>query len=233
MAIVIPGVSQLQRWLSVLPVVGSRVATPDLLMNPESSGAFAESFRLLALNISVALAERPSKGVVVMSAYPRDGRSLITANLASALAERGETMVHDGDNCATMPIGRMLARNGVNGASSKEGGNSIVLLPEYLRKIVRPADRSQLWLTGASNSHSPDTERLGEIIRSASGAGIITVVDSPPASLSSAAFSLAQEAGQVVYVVRRVVQDMEVHRQAREQLRRLDVDIIGLVMNEA
>ncbi len=233
MAIVIPGVSQLQRWLSVLPVVGSRVATPDLLMNPESSGAFAESFRLLALNISVALTERPSKGVVVMSAFPKDGRSLIAANLASALAERGETMLHDGDSRATTPIGTMFTWDGVNGAAGRQGSRDIVELPEYLRELVQPVNRAQLWLTGGRSSYSGKAGRLDEILRTASGAGIVTVVDSPPASVSSAAFSLAQEAGQVVYVVRRVAQDMDIHRQIREQLRRLNVDIVGLVMNEA
>jgi len=233
MAIVIPGVSQLYRRLSVLPMLGSRVKGPDLIMDPESSGPFAESFRLLALNSNAALAEATNKGVVVMSAFPEDGRSLIAANLASALAERGGAILHDGDSRATTPVGTMFSRDGVSSAARNEGSNARGSLPEYLREIVQPANRSQLWLTSARSSHPREAERLGEIVRTASGAGMITVVDSPPATISSEAFSLAQEAGQVIYVVRRVAQDMDVHRQVREQLRRLNADIIGLVMNEA
>ncbi len=224
MAVVIPGVNQVYRRLSALSLFGSRVKGPHLLISRESSTPFAESFRLLALNVGSALAQEPCKGVVVMSAYPGDGRSLIAANLAIALAERQPTILGDADSRATTPVGSMF---------KLEGGGRSDGLPDALRQVVQAADRPRLWLTATHQSHVDGANGLQEIIRAASSAAIFTVLDSPPATVSSEAFFLAREVGHVVYVVRRVAQDMEVHRQVREQLRRLDARIIGLVVNEA
>lgn len=224
MAVLIPGVNQVYRRLRVLPLVGSRVKRPHLLITRESSTPFAESFRLLALNVGSTLAREPHKAVVVMSAHPGDGRSLIAANLAIALAERNPTVLGDADSQATTPVGSMFK---VDGGGRSDG------LPEALRQVVKAADRPGLWLTSTHQSHVGDRDGLQEIIGAASTAEIFTVLDSPPATVSSEAFFLAREVGQVVYVVRRVAQDMEVHRHVREQLRRLDAQIIGLVVNEA
>lgn len=230
MAIVIPGASRLHRRLRALPMLGSRLETRQLLMNAASSNPFAESFRLLALNVNAALADKAVKGVVVVSANPQDGRSVVAANLAIALAERQGTILHDGHSRAEMPIGAMFQHHNPSTGARDVGPSGV--LPAALAEIAQPAGGSRLWLTGARNSLPTDPTRLGEILRTASNAGLVTVVDSPPAKLSSEAFALAQEVGQVVYVVRRVAQDMDVHRQIKEQLQRLNAQIVGLVVNE-
>jgi len=232
MAIVIPGAIQLYRRLRFLPLLGSRLQEEEQLMNTMSTSPFAESFRLLALNINAALKDKPAKGVVVMSAYSGDGRSFVAANLAVAMAERQPTILHDGHSRADSPVADLFRTHSL---TSGNGGPSAKAnqLPSTLGDIARPTHGSQLWLTGSRNPQPSDTDRLGEIIRTASDAGITTVVDTPPASISSEAFALAQEVGQVVYVVRRRPQDMDIHKRIRDQLERLDTDIIGLVTNEA
>ena len=231
MAIVIPGANRLQRTLRALPLLGSRLEATDLVMNAGSTDPLAESFRLLALNVNVALADRASKGVVVVSANPGEGRSLVAANLAMALAERQGTILHDGHARAAMPVSAMFKPVVVSNGAQKNGGSPSAALPAALADIARPAG-SRLWLTNARSPQPLESARLGEVVRTASAAGIVTVVDSPPARLSSEAFALAQEVGQVVYVVRRVAQDMEVHRQIKEQLLRLNADVVALVVNE-
>ncbi len=208
----------------MLPLLKSRVKGPHLLISRESSTPFAESFRLLALNVGSRLAGEPSKAVVVMSAYPADGRSLIAANLAIALAEHHPTVLGDADSRATTPLASMFNPNGAGRGDD---------LPDELRQVVQAVDRPRLWLTEMHQSQLDGANGLQEIIGAASGASIFTVIDSPPATISSEAFFLAREVRHVVYVVRRVSQDMEVHRHVQEQLRRLGARIIGLVVNEA
>ncbi|HSP55433.1 MAG TPA: hypothetical protein VLS25_07575 [Dehalococcoidia bacterium] len=232
MAIVIPGASQLYRRLRFLPLVGSRAREEEQLMDATSTSPFAESFRLLALNINAVLADQPIKGVVVMSAYAEDGRSFIASNLSVALSERQPTILHDGHSRAREPVGALFKRNFLPPGDAN-GGQDSARLPSPLGEIARPAGGPQLWLTSARNTHPSETSHLGEIVRTASGAGITTVVDTPPASTSSEAFALAQEVGKVLYVVRRRPQDMEIHQRIRDQLQRLNATIIGLVTNEA
>ena len=76
-------------------------------------------------------------------------------------------------------------------------------------------------------------EYIQKMIETASRAGLFVIVASPPARLSSEAFALASNVGQVLYVVRRRVQDMEVHGEIKEHLDRLNARILGIVLNEA
>lgn len=232
MAIVIPGANQLYRRLRFLPMVRSRLLDEEQLMDSTSTSPFAESFRLLALNINASLKNKPTKGVAIVSAYPGDGRSFVAANLAVAMAERQPTILHDGHARAESPLGALFKpRNLVsgNGASSA----TFDQLPATLSQIARPTQGPQLWLTDSRPTHASDAHGVSDIVRTATDAGFVTVIDTPPASISSEAFALAQEVGQVVYVIRRRPQDMEIHERIRGQLDRLDTEIIGLVTNEA
>jgi hypothetical protein len=224
----IAGANQIYKRLRFLPLIGSRAIEQERIMNATSTSPFAESFRLLALNVNVALKDKPVRGVVVMSAFPDDGRSFVAANLAVAMSERQPTILHDGHSRAESPVGSLFNPH-LLPSGNNEGPRG---LPSPLDDLPRSSYGPQLWITGSRYPHPSDTDRLGEIVRTASGAGITTVVDTPPASLSSEAFALAQEVGKVLYVVRRRSQSLEIHRQIREQLERLDAQMIGIVTNE-
>jgi Mrp family chromosome partitioning ATPase len=222
MEVAIPGVSKFYRRLR-LPLSRSRSKTPDLLMSNQSATPFDESFRLLALNVGSTLAEASHKGVVVMSAFPGDGRSLVTANLAIALAEHDRAIAVDAHSGGDRALRELFTPHDDAPRSD---------LPRGLQGVVEGTNRSRVWLAEAHESHASGVYAIQEIIQTASNAGIFTVVDSPPSTTSSDAFLLAQRVGHVVYVVRHVAQDMEVHRQVRAHLSHLDAKIIGLVLNE-
>jgi hypothetical protein len=76
------------------------------------------------------------------------------------------------------------------------------------------------------------SEDIGASTRRLSGSGVYSVVDTPPALSSSEAFALAQQVGRVLYVIRNRGQDMEAHRRVRDHLARLNVEILGLVLND-
>src|SRR3989442_12766102 len=52
-----------------------------------TSRAFTEGFRLLALNVQRLLEGERRRSILVLSAGPKEGRSLAAANLAKSLAE--------------------------------------------------------------------------------------------------------------------------------------------------
>src|SRR5439155_19829140 len=60
---------------------------PPAPETPVGGRPMVETFRLLALNISRMIATSNRRAIAVMSAWPNDGRSLVSASLARALSE--------------------------------------------------------------------------------------------------------------------------------------------------
>ncbi len=58
-----------------------------------STSHFAEAFRNLATKIQLINHQQPNQVLLIMSAEPREGKSLIVSNLAYALAEAGKKVV--------------------------------------------------------------------------------------------------------------------------------------------
>ena len=224
MAIAIPGAGLVYRTLRVLPWVGRQTRARELTIGSQMATPMAESFRLLALNMRAMLRGAPHRGVVVMSASPRDGRSLVAANLAIALAEESKVLLIDGDRRGGLPLAELVPPS---------GGGLAAELPEILRGRAAATGQPRVWLMELRSLAVDSGEYIQKMIEAASRAGLFVIVDSPPAQLSSEAFALASNVGQVLYVVRRRVQDMEVHGEIKEHLDRLNARILGIVLNEA
>ena len=194
---------------------------PRLATVPPNS-PYGEAFRLLSLNVRVLLGERSNKGVVVLSTHRRDGRSSVAANLALALAQDSGVLLVDGYGPEGGVLPDVFERKTTQARSR----------PEAIPAQATPTDSARLWILNGAAPALRSLGSLSEAVQRASEAGIITIVDSPPAATSSAAFSLAREVGQVIYVLNHKKQDIGVYRGIRDQLRRLHVDILGLVVNE-
>ena len=225
MKMAMPRPSQIYKGLKLLSPL-SRSTEPDRarLMSMQPTSAFSESFRLLALNMRVALADRPTRGVVVMSAYPEDGRSTVSANLAIALAEESNVLLVASDTAETSELQRLLVAKRPDAATTR---------PSSIPPTTHLTEHGGIWLlNGSTPAITATSNALRSIVMEASQDEVFTVVDSPPALTSSKAFLLAREVGQVIYVIRNRGQDMGIHRGIREQLQRFGVDILGLVTNE-
>lgn len=218
MKVAVPGAGRINQALRALPGVRPR---SDRSAAKSHKRAPSETFRLLALNTRILLPVDSRPAVAVMSAFPRDGRSFVAANLALALAEEGPVMLVE-QIAEKMTLSDRLA-------ARRNGSDSTV--PGALRNRLLSTDHPGVFLHATPRVRSSGS--LAMTVKDAAEAGFFTVVDSPPALTSSSAFLLAREVGQVIYVVTRKVQDVDVHRQVREQLDRLGVEILGLVVNEA
>lgn len=221
MSVVIPSVSQVSRRLRLLSPFRSQAA-PELLMSRQALTPFAESFRLLAMNVQAMLAASARKGVVVTSLYPGDGRSLIAANLAIALAAHSPVLLVEED-VATRPDGRRARMLPAEGRPPANGA------PEWMRGANAATNHSNLYVMSRAGINGTG---LRAAVARASDAGMYMIIDSPPMLASSEPFLLAQEAGNALYVVRSKSGDIQAHRRVRDQLDRLHVNLLGLVMND-
>jgi Mrp family chromosome partitioning ATPase len=180
----------------------------------------AESFHLLAANVETLLAESERRALVVVSPSPGDGRSLVAANLAIALAEEHRVLLIDEER-------RTLSGLFLSGETMRRDG-----IPPSLRRSVLETNQAGIYIKPGTEGETHVQYNLVKTIDVAEADGMYTIIDSPPASQSSEAFWLAQRAGSVLYVVRKDAVPMDVHREIRKHLERLNAKIIGLVLNE-
>lgn len=73
------------------PKGGSGRTQLEMLRDPHGVGA--EPFRLLRTNLSFASLDRPLRSILVTSAAPAEGKSMLMANLALTYARAGESVV--------------------------------------------------------------------------------------------------------------------------------------------
>ena len=193
---------------------------------PVGDQPLVETFRLLALQVRSALVDMRQRSILVMSARPGDGRSMVASHLAHALAPLGgPVLIIDAD-----VVGAGLPRNGSAPSWPDESsfhaavqqGNGHAYLPLVSHYRVDTIQRPQLDIVNEVHRVLEEAERLRTV----------ALIDTPSCLSSSLAFNLAAGAGAVLYVARRQVEDLSVHQEIRGQLDRLGATVLGVVFNE-
>jgi Mrp family chromosome partitioning ATPase/capsular polysaccharide biosynthesis protein len=88
--------TQLLGW-SVLATIW-RARSKEEVFNPKGNNTNLEAYRILRTNIGFATIDKPVHTLVVTSAMPRDGKSIVAANLAIFMAKAGKnTLLIDAD----------------------------------------------------------------------------------------------------------------------------------------
>lgn len=217
MSIVTPVTSQVQKLRGGNAQPG---LYDHLLISRTPSSPFLESFRLLAANVETALESSASKAVVIASAHHGDGRTVVAANLAIALAERQRVLLVEEHR-------RALSDMLLSDLDVKRNG-----IPAHLRASVVETSEANVYIMASTEQPMQQSGRLAETIDMANDAGMVAVIDSPPAEYSSDAFLLAKYAGNVLYVVRTGDIDLEEQARIKNQFERLGARFVGIVLNE-
>src|SRR5256886_4478702 len=91
------GIVEALDW-PVLTTVWQQDARKDVLINPPDQSANVECYRILRTNIGFSTIDKSLHTLMVTSALPRDGKSMIAANLAIIMARAGkQTLLIDAD----------------------------------------------------------------------------------------------------------------------------------------
>lgn len=218
-----------------LDIVG---AIPTLT-NPRNSSArlqeasqLVESFRSLSLTVRSAFDGLGPVQLTISSPGPGDGKSFISANLASALADGGfRTVLVDGDI-------RRGALHSVFAPMTQTPG-----LLEYLagdaamNEIVRSTGHRNLFVIpcGKRRRHGPELlagDGMVGLIRDLRGQFDAVIVDSAPLGAGIDPFALGVATGAMLIVLRTGETDRKLAQAKLEVLDRMPVRILGTVLND-
>ncbi|HEV2660382.1 MAG TPA: Wzz/FepE/Etk N-terminal domain-containing protein [Ktedonobacteraceae bacterium] len=91
-------ISTLLGWPTLATVRLAKTGNREDVLNPDGRDTNAEAYRMLRTNIGFAGLDKPLHSLMVTSSQPRDGKSVVAANLAIFMARAGKsTLLIDAD----------------------------------------------------------------------------------------------------------------------------------------
>jgi capsular exopolysaccharide synthesis family protein len=219
-----------------LPIMGTiaRYEEPsdgNLITRAQPRSPIAESFRALRTNVQYASVDRPLRTLIVTSPAPGDGKTTVTANLATVLAQGGRHVtVVDAD------LHRPRVHHVFN-AESRPGLSSLFIKPSIrLNGSFQSTVTKRLHVIAAGELPPNPSELLGsnkmhDILDAILEQSDLVMFDTPPVLSVTDAVVLAPMVDGVLVVCRPGVTKMNALKYAIEQLRYVGANVVGVILN--
>jgi capsular exopolysaccharide synthesis family protein len=211
-----------------LATVSSTGMSLIMLADPHSPAA--EAYRSLAANLQFAYADRQLQTIGVTSAAEGEGKSTTVANLAIALAQSGRrVIVVDAD----------LRRPGQHTlfGVQREAGLANVLLSDQAQLPLQDTQTPGVRVLSSGPSPANPLEalasrRLDQVLALARAQADFVLVDTPPAGALADAAVVAPRLEGMLLVVSAGHTKRDLARRAREQLARVNANMLGVVLTD-
>ncbi len=201
------------------------------LRDPKSNSA--EAYRNLRSSLLLSSIDAPSRSIVVTSAFPEEGKTTTSINMAIVLAQRGErVLLVDADL-------RRGSLGAVFGLAARNFGLSTLLAnPDGVREIPAPLPELPTLHVLSTGPRPPNpaemlsSSRMEEQLRQWSEEFDRIVIDSAPLLAVSDTQAMAAFADKVVVVTRAGMTRRRALVRARDLLIRINAPIAGVVVND-
>jgi capsular exopolysaccharide synthesis family protein len=221
-------------WLATVSRNGQSPSTVPrssaLVMLTEPHSPAAEAYRSLAANLQFAYSDRQLQTIGITSSAAGEGKSTTVANLAIALAQTGRRLIIvDADL-------RRPGQHTLFGLDREEGLTN-VLLGENAQLPLRdtPVAGVRLLTSGPMPANPLEvlgSRRFDQVLALARAQADFVLVDTPPAGALADAAVLAPRLEGMLLVVSAGRTRRDMARRAREQLERVNANLLGVVLTD-
>ncbi len=224
-----------------LPVLGSipmvsgdgyRVAdSPRLVTSSSPHSPIAEAYRALRTNLKYTKLDESLKTILVTSAVPREGKSTVAANLAITTAQSGvKTLLVESD------LRRPLV-HAIFGVADEPGLTDLLVGRVAVEKVAAEMEVENLYIIPSGSLPPNPSELLGSsgmrsLVDRLRGEFDLIIFDSSPLATFTDAAVLGAELDGVALVVQLGRTKEDVLLRARHQLRNVQADILGVILNK-
>ena len=220
-----------------MPCLGLVPAAPDNyvtggapLINNGVPAYFSEAFRTIRTNVLFSSVEEGSRTIVVTSTGPGEGKTVVSSNLALALAQANQRVLLVDADMRRPQIHSYFSHPQEPGLSNFIVGNSEV------GDVVRPSGVPGLWLLPSGLIPPNPAELLGsmkfkEFLATLKERFDWVIIDSPPVMAVTDACILAHSAHGVLFVVGAEMTNRKAARRALKQLALAQAGLMGAVLN--
>ena len=202
-----------------------------LIVQGRSHSMEAEAFRNVRTSIMHARSELPSKALLLTSVTPTEGKTVVTANLAVALAQAGRKVLLVDSDMRKPRLGKLLSLY-----DERPGLVQVLRGDASLDEATHPTQVERLSFipcptTPAYPSELLESEHLAALIASAKERYDFVLFDSPPLMAVTDAAVLASRVDGVVLVIKGEAIPRELLYQAMAMLADVQATVVGGVLN--
>jgi len=203
----------------------------DLVTVTDPRSPSAEAFRTLRTNLMFSQAVNQMRTLVVTSASPGEGKTVTASNLAVSFAQQGvRVLLVDGD----LRRGRL---HRVFGSPREPGLSDYILAYSDEESVTHETAVPNLYVINSGKIPPNPAEMLGGEIAKEKFAKLtegydLVIIDTPPLLAASDAAIVATLADGVVVVLRAGSTETAAAQQPMQQLRALNVRIVGAILND-
>lgn len=197
----------------------------------EANSPAFEAFRSLRTTIRFQAEEHAQKALVVTSAGPQEGKTLVSTCLASSLAQLGLRVTLVDANLRTPSLHTMLGVSQEPGIADYLSGTDDG--PTFHENCGTAG--LNLLTAGAVPENAPDllaSQRMADLIADLAAASDHVILDTPPLLTTADAAALARYVDGVLLVVRANQARRDQIQRAKAMLAQIDAHVLGVVFND-
>ena len=217
-------------FIGMVPKMSVAEGESTPLLDKGATPNFAEAIRTVRTNVLFSSTAEGGQSLVVTSSGPGEGKTVVSSNLALALAQTGQrVLLIDADM-------RRPRVHQVFGERQEPGLSNVLVGDTKTGDAVRPTSCSTLWVLPAGHTPPNPAELLGskrfeDFIEGLKQHFAFVVIDSPPIMAVSDSAIVAHIADGVLFVIGAEMTSRGVARTAVEQLVNANGHMIGAVLN--
>jgi capsular exopolysaccharide synthesis family protein len=219
-------------FLGMVPmIVNDKQAMKNPLLNNGVPQNFAEAFKTVRTNVLFSSAEEGMRTLVVTSAGPGEGKSLVASNLSIAMAQAGQRVLLIDADMRRPRVHEIFGGDQEPGLSNVLAGNA------KTSEAIHKSSVAGLWLMHAGHIPPNPAELLAsrrytDFIASLASHFDWVLLDTPPVMVVADSSILANQASGVVFVVGADNTSRQAARTAVEQLDTASAHVVGTVLNK-
>lgn len=197
----------------------------------DNSSIVKESYKTIRTNLIYALAGADKKVIAISSPTPSDGKSTTASNLAVTIAQTGNSVLLIDADLRKPTVHKLFRVTNDNGLSKILSKQSDV--HDAIRREVKP--NLSLITSGPippNPSELLSTPTYEEIIDTLSNQYDYIIIDTPPVNVVSDCQLVVRAVSGVVFVVRYRISQYKDLELAAENIRNVDGNILGVVIND-
>jgi polysaccharide biosynthesis transport protein len=207
----------------------SEASISRLVVRDTPRSPISEAYRMLRANLKFMSADKELKVIVVTSSVPKEGKSTVAANLATAMAQmERKVLLIDGD--LHRPVQHKIWE-----VSNSEGLSNVIVGQAEIKTATKKVMDNLDVLTSGVVPPSPasllDSKRMAALIESFAVNYDFVIIDAPSLNVAADAATLGQMADGVLLVLRPGVVDSVNARFALDLLEKSGQNVLGQVVN--
>ncbi|WP_254445286.1 polysaccharide biosynthesis tyrosine autokinase [Anabaena sp. UHCC 0204] len=209
--------------------VAKKLASYEIVVRDQPYSLASEMYRMIQANLRLLSSDKTIKTIIVTSSVANEGKSTVSANLATALAQLGKKVllvdadmrISSQDSFWKLPNLTGLSELLVSQKKSQAISFQVMPNLDVITAGMRPPNPLALL----------DSKRMATLIEEFSEEYDYVIIDTPPLLIGADALTLSQMTDGILLVARPGVVDYTSANTVKEMLKSPSYNVLGLLVN--